>query len=352
MQPRNLRGRLFLFLGGALLLAAATPALVQQPAPPAAQGQPRAGEYRLSGPYRHDNLTVFLIHGKDRLTLTNYLTLPEALAQKKAVVRETQSVNQLFVENLSPSEQLVVLSGDIVKGGQQDRFARFDLVVPPKSGKVALAVYCVERTAPRWMRRLEGADKKFAASPGLVNSNYLRLNARFYTDQGKVWKGVAKIQGKLSMNAGAPVQAKESESSLALSLEAKKVRAAVDGYVRKLRPVVEGKKDVIGYAFAINGKVYSADVYGSSALFRKVWPRLLKATAQEAFADLDKGKKFAPVSAATVTAFLKDADRGKVARKEGAAGTRQVIRESPRNVLFDCRDEKRGEVLRRNYLAK
>ena len=34
------------------------------------------------------------------------------------------------------------------------------------------------------------------------------------------------------------------------------------------------------------------------------------------------------------------------------AGVRQVIQETPHNVLFESRDEKRGEVLRRSYLAK
>ena len=56
---------------------------------------------RLSGPFTHDNLSVFLIHGEDRLQSKNFLTLPEALDQKKFVIHETQSVNELTMENLS-----------------------------------------------------------------------------------------------------------------------------------------------------------------------------------------------------------------------------------------------------------
>src|SRR5262249_52850264 len=71
--------------------------------------------YRLSGPYTHANLTVFLVHGPETLDAGSFLTLQEALEQKKAVVHETGSVNQLAVENLSADEELYVQSGDIVK---------------------------------------------------------------------------------------------------------------------------------------------------------------------------------------------------------------------------------------------
>src|SRR5262245_19304570 len=45
-------------------------------------------DYRLSGPYTHDNLTVFLVHGPETLDGKSFLTLREALAQGKAVVHE------------------------------------------------------------------------------------------------------------------------------------------------------------------------------------------------------------------------------------------------------------------------
>ena len=51
--------------------------------------------YRISGPYTHKNLTVFLVHGKDLLPGRNFLTLQEALAQKKVRVFETKDVNEL-----------------------------------------------------------------------------------------------------------------------------------------------------------------------------------------------------------------------------------------------------------------
>ena len=60
--------------------------------------QPGPGEkpaYRFTGPHTHENLTIFLVHGDDALKQKIFLTLPEALEQKKIVIHETRSVNEL-----------------------------------------------------------------------------------------------------------------------------------------------------------------------------------------------------------------------------------------------------------------
>src|SRR6185503_19862486 len=75
--------------------------------------QPRidTGQYRLSGPYTHKNLSIFLIHSKTTTTRTrSFLTLQEALEHKKVIVYETQSVNELAIQNLS-NEDVYVQSG-------------------------------------------------------------------------------------------------------------------------------------------------------------------------------------------------------------------------------------------------
>src|ERR1043165_4516640 len=88
--------------------------------------RPQKSNYRLSGPYTHQNLTVFLIHGKDQTTRT-FLTLQEALAQKKVKVYETKDVNELAIRNLS-NQDIYVQSGDIVRGGDQDRMISVDFI--------------------------------------------------------------------------------------------------------------------------------------------------------------------------------------------------------------------------------
>ena len=42
------------------------------------------------------------------------------------------------------------------------------------------------------------------------------------------------------------------------------------------------------------GKVYGVDVYGSSALFQKIWPRLVRANAVEALMATDSTQSFKP----------------------------------------------------------
>jgi hypothetical protein len=307
-------------------------------------------KYRLSGPYTHENLTVFLIHGDDQVKDKNFLTLDEALQQKKVVVHETKNVNQLSVENVSDKDEVFIQAGDIVKGGQQDRVLAFDLVVPPKSGKVAINSFCVE--AGRWTKRGKEDVQRFNSCPDQLATKDLKLAARKAMSQREVWDNVAKAQAKLAENAGAPVKAAASETSLQLTLEHKKVLESIDGYIKKLTPAVADQKDVIGYAFAVNGQLNSADVYASSALFMKLWPKLVKATAVEAFHELKKDKKFEAVKGDAVLAFLADPEKGKKSQKDIDKRLSQVLKETEKNVLFETCDKANGQCLRRSYIAK
>jgi hypothetical protein len=344
----------------ALGLAVAAPARAAEKAPAG-----RAGDYTLSGPYAHENLSLFLIHGKDRLRGKDYLTLQEALARKKVVVRETKDVNKLTIENVSRDAEVFVLSGDIVKGGQQDRVIAHDLILPPKSGKVDLAVYCVE--AGRWGRRGKEADDTFGSSSASLPSKGAKLAvrgaapkgrvarspAREGAAQGDVWKEVALKQRMLSTNLGKEVRAAESKTSLQLTLEDKELLKAVDAYTKKLSPAVAGKDDVVGFAFAVNGQVYGADVYASNALFQKVWPKLLASAVVEAVAERRKGKKFGPVKAEAVKALMADAEKAKASSKDVTPRTRMVKRETKDNVLFETRDrDGKGAAVRKSYIGK
>jgi hypothetical protein len=162
----------------------------------------QAGDYRISGPYPHKNLTIFLVHGKNLIEGKAPLTLQEAMEQKKVVVYETNDVNELAIENLS-NEDIYVQSGDIVKGGQQDRMLGVDLIVPPKSGRMPIAAFCVEQG--RWSKRgAEGAES-FASSAEVAATKELKLAARSAQSQAAVWENVKVAQDKLSENVGARV---------------------------------------------------------------------------------------------------------------------------------------------------
>jgi hypothetical protein len=309
------------------------------------------GEFAISGPYTHENLTVFLIHGQDRFTERKLLTLQEAIAQKKVTVYETGNVNELVIENLSQDVNIYIQSGDIVKGGKQDRVISIDFIVPPRSGKLPVAAFCVEHG--RWSQRQGEAADHFAASQEQVASKDLKLAVKERRQQAAVWQEVAIVQDKLEKNAGQSVRSAQSASSLQLSLENKKVREMTERYIQTLAPITEGHSDVIGYAFAINGQINSADVYASSQLFRKLWPKLLKSSAVEAMAELQPGKTSKPVSADAVKNLLVEAERGNVSDQQTAGHLKLVTRGTARAVLFETRDrEQKDGWIHRNYVAK
>jgi hypothetical protein len=308
-------------------------------------------EYRLSGPYTHNNLAVFLIHGKDKLAGKTFLTLQEALKQRKVVVYETKNVNELAIENLSRYEEVYVQSGDIVKGGQQDRMLGVDLVVPPRSGKISISAFCVEQG--RWQKRGREEVTRFDSSNERVATKALKLAANKTKSQGEVWSKVAEAQTKLSANVGSRVNAPVSNSSFQLTLENRQVQETADAYIKALAHIADKHADVIGYAFAINGHVNSADVYAANALFRKLWPSLLKASAVEAIAELQKDQKFDAVSRKEVDEFLDDAETGAATERDVTKRVQMITRESKVNLLFETRDRAgKGPWLHRSYIKK
>jgi hypothetical protein len=320
---------------------------------PNGQGTPAEGR-RLSGPYTHENLTVFLIHGPDRIKDKVYLTLSEALEQKKAIVHETQNVNQLSIENLS-GEEILVQAGDIVKGGQQDRILAFDLIIPAKTGKepvkVAIASFCCE--AGRWTRRGNEEVARFTTAAALAPTNDLKIAVRKDMAQRAVWANVEKLQTGVGQGLGKSVKAPASETSLQLSLEDKDLQKVRDAYFDTLKAVADGKDDAIGYVAVINGKVNNADVYVSGAMFRKVWPGLLKASAVEAFSQRKKDQKIEPIQVAAVQKFLAEAEAGKAAAKDVNERVRLLQRENDKGIVFEtCDRSQPGVLIRQSYLAK
>lgn len=325
----------------------------------------------VSGPHVQDNLAVYFIHGKSRKGPVP-LTLAEAMRQDRVTVHETGRVQQLLIENTGDKE-VFVQAGDIVKGGRQDRVLTISLLLPPRSGKISIGSYCVEQG--RWSRRGGESDKRFSSAessmpsraakiailsakssaasatrrvptlgtgrngallappttagrvirPNLGDENrsnrqrILRnLEQRRFTSQGQpsrqqeVWRNIAEIQRKLSDNLAAGVRSAKSQSSLQLSLEHQKLVEARAKMATALQPLGTKAKDIVGYAFAINGRINSAEIYPSNGLFAKMWPKLLKASVTEAIAEknIANAASEAPRPAA-IKSFLDAASKGK-----------------------------------------
>jgi hypothetical protein len=290
---------------------------------------------------------VFLIHGPDRLKNREFLTLEEAMAKKVAVVHETSNVNELAIENTGDTD-VYVQSGDIVKGGKQDRTIAMDFIVPARSGKLPIASFCVEHG--RWQQRGAEDVKAFSYGTTLAGRD-VKLAAKRGMNQQEVWKEVEVTQAKLSDSVGQKVMAGDG-GSLQLAQEDKKVKETSEEYIKALAGTVEGKNDVIGYAFAINGKLNSADIYANSGLFRKLWPKLIKASAIEATSEKKEGK-FAQASEMDVYMCVNNAEKAKPTTQPSGPRAAVVTKDGTDAILFETRDKQSdGDYLHRNYINK
>jgi len=311
----------------------------------------------LSGPFAYRNLQIFLIQGDARLDEHQYATLAEALEKGFVVIKETGNVQELSVENLSKATTVFLNAGDIIKGGRQDRTVRDDLILPPQSGEVPLAAFCVEHG--RWTQRGRENPAAFSANTKSLSSKKQKMAARYGLSQSEVWSGVAEEQNRLNENvsrlAGRRVETRDaaSASSLQLTLENKDLEAVRKAYLDRLNPILDGKNDVLGFAYAINGEINSAEVYGNKQLFRALWPKLLDAAVTEAIAESKEGGQFQSVEPTALKSFFETALSGSVKERQVWKTTRVKVYTTPATVLFETLDlEAGGAWIHKSFINK
>jgi hypothetical protein len=313
---------------------------------------------RLTGPLSHDNLAVYFVHGASKAGPVP-LTLQEALAQEAVRVSETGNVNTLAIENLG-DQAVFVQAGDVVKGGRQDRTLTVSLLLPPKSGRVPIASFCVEHG--RWSARGAEDARSFSASGAAVPSREMKLAMQAPmpavaangdmdtgTRQKKVWDGVKVAQERLAAATGVDVRSPQSSSSLQLALENEKLATVRKAYVAALKEAGAQGDDIVGYVFAVNGKLNSAEIYESNGLFRKMWPKLLDASATEAISHRNDPKDAAPPIKA-VSAFLDAPAAATPSETPLNFGVRRITRENDNELLFET--SRADGWVHRSYLAK
>jgi len=326
---------------------------------------------RISGPYVHENLAIYFVHGQSAPGAVP-LTLEEALAKNAVQVIETDRVNELQIENIG-SAPVFIQSGDIVKGGRQDRVLTVSLLLVPNSGRVPIASFCVEQG--RWsarggeeVARFSSAREAMPSMSALLAMSAPPVEARaaresrelaqprpFDPDevadrQRKVWDEVANTQRKLSSGLKASVASPRSTSSLQLSLENEKLRQAQDAYLSALRPAGE-KDDIVGYVVAINGQMRAANVYPSNALFRKMWEKQLAAAVTESIGEKAATPSTAAPAPPAAGEFLANAEKGKAYERALAAGMHQETRDADSSLYSEARGAD-GNWIHRSYLAK
>jgi len=297
-------------------------------------GEVSAPEYKVLEPIRNGNLTIFPVVGPRSHDTSEFLTLDEGLKSGEVVVTEagnvrglirrhgnvypqgqSAEVNRLVLINNS-SRPLLLLAGEIVAGGKQDRVIGKDRIVPADSDPVDLSVFCVE--PGRWVATSDtfGASGKMyasapnapAASGTLMVQPSVRAKVMGDKNQNEVWAAVRQqkqdMSATLEMSAASPVAgsppppppaAIAGTTSYARVMENEAVKKQVDQVAAPIeheyRSLIRQLKDrnAVGVVVAMNGRVVWADVFASTDLLEKYWPKLVRSYASEAVITRAKG---------------------------------------------------------------
>jgi hypothetical protein len=339
-------------------------------------------------PVEFGNLAVFPVSSKSPKNEDRFITLDEGLetgtveiVEKSAVPAWDQGqaertadgdpisestlsldggndVNELMVINRS-EKPLYLMPGEIIVGGNQDRTIGEELVVAPDGQPIPLNVFCVEHA--RWGARDEqdyanlllaselnsasaaeidrGAikglaeeanDGKFIASGGTL-SKPVRLAVQQGNNQTDVWEEVAKEIASSKVEA-------ETGTFIANYSDAESAERLTP-YMDRLHDPVAATNNVVGVIVAVNGEMESLDVFQSTPLFKKLWPKLLKSYALDASnAPVDEaGRKTA--TRETASAFLREIAQANASAVPADANPATSAGESERVLVFSAREQ-------------
>jgi hypothetical protein len=279
-----------------------------------------APHYRVLSPITHGNLTVFPVVADSSHDTSAFLTLDEGLRSGDVVVTEAgrapglirghrpipiprggAEVNRLVLINNS-GRPLLLLAGEIVTGGKQDRVIGKDRIVPPHSDPVDLSVFCVE--PGRWTE----TSAQFKGLSVQMAQPSVRQKAMARKDQREVWNSVAESRSAVVAAAPAASASVGGTSSYATVMNDKSVQEEVDKVAapieREYRSLIGElrQRNAVGVVVAVRGRIIWADLFASPALLERYWPKLVRSYAAEAFLHVD-GRKIDVGAAQT---FLND----------------------------------------------
>jgi len=282
------------------------------PGSPSAPASRPEGDWRLLDPVTYDNISVFPVVSSYNQDTSPFLTLEEGLSTGDVAVREQgsesmvrgrdgrpvylpqpttgASVNQLVLINRS-KRPLLLLAGELVSGGKQDRVIGKDRIVPAGAPPLPLDVFCVEHG--RWT-----GSSEFAAANTIVHPS-VRERAAVDQKQTEVWDAVRSgttakaapaapppqisgysIQGAIAGNGRTEAYEKIYESrAIGVSIS-----DFVDEVQRRFSQATSGLKNerVVGVVVAYGGEVAWSDIFASGDLFDHYWRKLLRSYAVEA----------------------------------------------------------------------
>lgn len=299
------------------------------------------------------NLSLFILTGKENIVGNSYTTLSKAMDEKQVVVNETGSVNQLSIDNNS-DDYVFIHSGDIVKGGKQDRTISYDVIIPPNSKNIQLESFCVEQG--RWEQRAEETVVAFSSNSKMLSSRDLKLAAKHENNQGLVWSKVSEqkeyLNDKLSAKNGYAVNIadNESNSSLQLALESEELKKAKEEFYEELKELID-TPDALGYAYAINGEIYGVEVYNNTQLFTDLWDKILESIIVEAISK-DGETILAEKTEKEVLRYMKAvtiADKNST-KKLNSITNFKTIENKEGGIVFSTEDLNKKDWIHRSYM--
>ena len=272
--------------------------------------------WRLGDPVTYENLTIFPVLSAESARTGGFVTLDEALSTGDAVISEEgsealrrtrdgrpvivpdyqsgASVNRLVLINRG-KRPLVLLAGELVSGGKQDRIIAKDRIVGPGERPLPLDVFCVEHG--RWSSGTQFSSAKIMVHPSV------RERAAVDQKQEQVWDavrsgstaradaGVAGAAPPLSPRSIERAMASDAPTqSYAKVYNSRAVGVPIDTFVEEVQKRFEratsnlkGER-VVGVVVAYGAEVAWSDIFASPELFGHYWTKLLRSYAIEALA--------------------------------------------------------------------
>lgn len=309
-------------LGGALLALR-----LVMPTNARAGDTPGGAQYRVLAPITHGNLTIFPVVAATSHDTHDFITLDEGLRSGEVIVTEAGQIQPLMrrrgtvrpayqydgaqVNNLvlvnNSKRPLLLLAGEIVTGGKQDRIIGKDRIVPAESDPIDLGVFCVEHG--RWV----ATSDKFGGMTSQMVQPSVRSKAMAAKSQEQVWAEVSRARDNAV--AGLPASSAQTVeavggTSYAKTMGAQAVQQQVDQVAapieKSYESVIRQLKDqhAVGVVVAINGEIEWADIFASTELLQKYWPKLIRSYAAETIGV--RGVKGGNITNAMAQAFIDD----------------------------------------------
>jgi len=243
--------------------------------------------------HTYGNLRIYPVRAKESfkkefVTVGKYMTLQEAIGKNKIKITESSNsgtVNNLIIENNS-KDTIIIITGDVIKGGKQDRIVSDDIVLYPSGGKKNLPVYCVE--SGRWSSEDRAAASASARSFTTSNSSQaaefkshynkgsvsLRKVVEKEKDQGKVWNKVDELN-----TANSTQTSTKTYTAMTQSADFTK---KLNQYVSFFKNKFDKDSSVVGVVVVTGNKVIGCDMFATHDLFLKQFESLIHSYATEA----------------------------------------------------------------------